>query len=520
MDPEPVGPQGWYQYTADPYEQAYWDHDDGPEAQLDDWDALGLGGLSGARDFAVMSGGEIRGINRAAGHNGTSNDETLASITCGLQNAVCAGLEPGAGCSYGSGGSCTDMFLDPLADPSFSPCDCSGWAPDVANERRLIVSDENFSAWHLGWRDHYQSMYGGFEGTTTDARDFIATDAVFLAWWHFDSRKQEKFAVVGNEMALGKVEDAAEAGFDSVVAPGQDPELARALAAAAAGAASPTPKNPAPNWRGLLGLVQFGWGADDEAPLHLLQSGWYFWQTDWGLLETWYLDDVGAEPDPLYAGSWHTDDTEWSLDVGPVQRWGKGFLNPTTAKDVSLPIYGYNVDANTFTWTSDPVDLEPEWVVAAEPPGGGAPLPIENAWALLRFYARPNMPTNGCDIDVTFHWYAAGTLLASDAGMITVGDCGDGMDNNNDGQVDNPVGCTLSPESVFEDGQGLGQDLVVFSARAPFDVHLPTVDQVAVELEVEGCSETVSLPGGGTATYDFQFHNPSLYQGMPRFDWV
>jgi len=124
------GSQDIYSWSPDVYEQRWWDHVFGPEAQLSAIDVLGLSGNEDFDEFVLVSGGEIRGINRAEDHEATAASDKLGSLICGFEDAICHGLE-GTACtsSYGPEG-CANMFEDPL-DPtsSFSACTCMGWTP-------------------------------------------------------------------------------------------------------------------------------------------------------------------------------------------------------------------------------------------------------------------------------------------------------------------------------------------------------------------------------------------------------
>jgi len=515
--------QGIYAYTPDTYEEAFWEHDVGPRSQMDTLGGLGLAGVSQFDQFVVMSGGEIRGLNRAEDHEATSLDEKLASWTCGAQDAVCTGLEGWPlGCpSPGGGGTdCSAMFDDPLTvgpGATFAPCDCSTSMPDSGNRNRLIVPDENYTEWHVGHRSLYQAMYGGFEDASTAAREDIGQDAVFLTWWHHDSSKQTSLdgraEVVGNEMMLGKAEDAHEAGFSSVGAAGTDPENARAWAAAIAGSSPASPHFGQDDKRidvDLLGSAQFGWGEDEHAPLRMLQSGWYFWQSEWALLDTWYLVDEPSGP-------------SWRQELGSPPEWteagafghtyvGRGFLlgGMPNGDDVALPVRGRRLENSTFTWASEQVNLDPVW--ATEQPGnalGGGSIDPDWAQVMLRFYARVNGSPPGCSVDVEFTFYSPTGPFVRPA-VLRGGDCFDDRDNDGDGLPD-----LFDPQCVtsgfWEDGTPAGSDLVALSATASFsDLLVDDVEAVSVEVDVSGCDE---------GQQQFNFHNPSLYQGVPNFEW-
>ena len=513
--------QGIYAYTPDTYEQAFWDHEQGPRSQMGTLGGLGLSGVSQFDQFVVMSGGEVRGLNRSEDHEATTLDEKLASFTCGAQDAICQGLEGTTGCPNGGSGwvDCSPMFADPLTSASFAPCDCRAAVPDSGNTNRLIVPDENYTWWHLGGRDNYQAMYGGFQDTSIDARDSVADDAVFLTWWHHDASKQlsatSRADVIGNEMMLGKAEDADAAGFASVGAAGTDPENARAWAAAIAGTNPATPHSGNYDRRidlDLLGSAQFGWGQDEHAPLRMLQSGWYFWQAEWALLDTWYLADEASGP------GWRKELSgipEWTLTGSPPEAYvGVGLLRGTVAngQDVALPVKGRKVKNSTFTWESEPVNLDPVWTEQqpGNALGGGS---VDPTWAqvLFRYYARPGGTAPGCTMNVEFTFYGPGGMTIR-PGVVRGGDCYDDRDNDGDGDTDGADPECFGALSYWEDGTEDASDLMVFTARASFaDLISAGVDEVSVELDVSGCDDQEDGP--------FVFHNPSLYQGVPNFDW-
>jgi hypothetical protein len=263
--PGVVTRQKSYTYAPDVDSERFWDHAWSPTAQLDALDEVG--------DLVLVSdlGGEVRGLGR----HELSTEEALVAFHQRLVEA-----------SRGA---------------------------------RLLVAADMYMPWHNGGdseggvpgRHGYQVPFGGEWGDSWTARRGFPEETLFVAWWHYDTRRAGS-PVGGVETALGFVEDLARDGLDSVGVSAWDPDNARHWAAMAASGQT-------------AGVGHYGWGTDLQAPRILLQAGRIFWQPGWRHLDSWTMSDdpdlPGGDETSTVAivGMRHADSSE--LSWPRVGRW-------------------------------------------------------------------------------------------------------------------------------------------------------------------------------------------------------
>ncbi len=468
--------QDGYVYSPNVFEPDFWSDPMSPEGQMQSLAAAPIGRSSMAlnpdlRDeFILVSdlGGEIRGFNRAWDVELVDNAEKFASYYCKVKESACDAFGTSVGPPM-CNGTCDSMFLPVGA--GFAPCDCSGWTgvPAGPNEYRLLIAGDMFNRWHNGDRFLYQVPYGGVEGESTDARDAMPADTVFLAWWHSDAQRNAS-QVVGHEMSAALIEDFMSASKSVIGATAWDPENIRTWSAMAAAGPMLGEGFPA-----ILGLAHYGWGSDDEGPDYMAQAGHYAWQAEWQTLRTWFLSS-----DPNAPGG---DETA----LPPHDQWFSAGFGAPVDDQVLRPPVGQRLETLAgATWVSPWVPVDHSLLVS--PPVGGPVWSWNEPWAqvLLRFYAE--LPSPQCSLEVEFEfkpvvggapWAVAGTL-----------------------QQDSSAPGWANDEHLW-----------AWSAVAPLEY---SSGSPPGDLLVRGRVEYVlcALPGS-PATFD----NPTLYQGRPFIDF-
>ena len=305
-------------------------------------------------------------------------------------------------------------------------------------------------------------------------------------------------------MMLGLVEYFEAQGFDRIGAAAQDPDNARVWAAAATGATTtpPTPNGNA-DIDGLIGVAHFGWGPENEAPLNLLQTGWYLWQSEWALLDTWHLTQDAAAPGGDETGEW-TVSGGYSLS----QFQGITWIRPFSPGELTWPLEGRKIKGDTFSWESEYLALEPDYVV----PIFGVPYDV--AGVMTRIYVRPRDfgdPASNCAIGGDYYFTDAVGSWGPIAADVVAGDCMDGLDNDGDTATDG-ADADCASDAIFEDGSLPDPDaLLAIGLRGTSQnvgSRVPT--HVSIDIEVSSC---------GTAADGLEFFNPTLYQSVPSIDF-
>ncbi len=466
--PKVKGAQESYVYAPNVFASDYWADHRSPTSQMGTLVTdLGHGPASPDPDkhdaFILVSdlGGEIRGFNRAwANEAMAENSEKFASYYCKLKEGLC---DEGLGDS-GCGFTCDPMFNDPNGS-SWAPCDCSA-SGEVSP--RLLIAADMFALTHNGARELYQVPYGGRDGASMLARDTMPADTVFSTWWHYDSMKAGS-AVGGQEMAAGLVEDLTGAGFDVIGAPSADPDNQRLWAAFAAREQDPEAAN-------IIGVAHYGWGGDVEGPEYMAQTGHYSWQSEWALLDHWFLSHSSDLPGGNEQFEWNTAGA-WALGA-PIE---DELARPAMGKWLRTSGPG------AATWTSPWVELDlsqlpaPDWLYTSV----GWKASWTEPWVqlLLRFYAR--LPDPSCDIEPTLELRAA----------------------NSTGIAVQTAALTPDPSG----GQHPGGNLKVFSARAG----QPALWLHAQDLTGLEARASLAFSGCTNAVLD----SPALYQGISWIDF-
>lgn len=337
--------QKTYTYTPGIYQQAWWSSPTAPSAQLQGQD---LG------EWLLLSdlGGEARGVDRLGPLSETSAAETLASYVCAIEATACEDC-----------GSCAEMFL-PFSDPDFGPCACADWPTETGP--RLLIAGDMFTPLHnggdgegLALREGYQVPHGGDWGPSWAAREDLPSDAAFLTWWHYDSRRAGK-AVGGHETLMGFVESYAETGHASIGASAWDPDNQRVWAALAAGSGE-THALP------VAGVAQFGWSSDAQGVRVMHNASRWFWSPGWSHVQAWLISD-----NPDLPGGDETLSTEM-----------EGFVLERSTNEMIWPQTGKwaRVSGEAASWASPQVAVSGERVLARV----HAALPEEDCSLTLRF---------------------------------------------------------------------------------------------------------------------------------------
>lgn len=326
--------QSAYNFTVDVTEARFWESPTGPWAQLDTYRS---GGELG--DFVLLSdlGGEARGLGRAEALSGLGPAEVLATYTCAVEAELCTDC-----------GDC-DSVLYPSGSGPTGPCTCVDWAGGP----RLLVAGDMFTWLHNGGdsaagvpgKEDYQLPYGGPSGGSWWARRMMPASTLYLAWFHFDSRKDGS-PVGGHEQVTGVVEDLAADGLGLLPVSAWDPDAQRAWAALAA-AGGP-----------VEGVAHYGWGSDTQGARIAQQAGAVFWSPGWRQLAAWTQSD-----DPTLPGG--DERAELTLQ-------GLAFA---TATGLDWPLHGrwLSILDATASWEGPAVPIAGERVLArvyATPPAG------------------------------------------------------------------------------------------------------------------------------------------------------
>lgn len=330
--------QSAYNFTVDVTEPRYWSAPTGPWAQLQTYrDGGELG------DFVLLSdlGGESRGVGRAEALNGFGPAEVLSSFTCAVEAEVCEGC-----------GDC-DGLLSPEPGEAPTPCECSDWTGGP----RLLIAGDMFTWLHNGGdsaqgqpgKEDYQLPFGGPSGGSWWARRDMPADAVYLAWFHFDSVK-DGVPVGGHEQVTAFVEDFAADGRSVVPVSAWDPDAQRAWAALAA-AGGP-----------VVGVAHYGWGTDTQAARVAQQAGAVFWSPGWTQRAAWTQSDDPTLPGGDERGELTltglTFETASGLDWPLVSRWLRILDDTASWEGPAVAVSGERVLARVFanppegcTWT-------------------------------------------------------------------------------------------------------------------------------------------------------------------------
>ncbi len=239
--PGVVTRQKSYTYAPDVDSERFWDHAWSPTAQLE--------GLEGLGDLVLVSdlGGEVRGLGR----NELSTQEALIAF-----HQRVYGASRGARLLVAA-----DMYM---------PGHNGG---DTSSDGGLQI---------VPGRHGYQVPFGGDWGDSWTARRGFPVDTLFVAWWHYDTRRAGA-PVGGVETALSFVEDLASDGLDALGVSAWDPDNARHWAAMGASGE-------------IAGVGHYGWGTDQQAPRVMLQAGRLFWQPGWSHLQSWTMSDRAELP--------------------------------------------------------------------------------------------------------------------------------------------------------------------------------------------------------------------------------
>lgn len=344
--------QKTYTYSPGVFNPRYWEDATSPTRQVQ---------AMGAQDPAWMLisdlGGEARGVDRLDPLVDLHTSQVLSAFVCQVESEVCEGC-----------GDCSSSLL-PLSDPGFAPCACADWETDTGP--RLLIAGDMYSAWHNGGdtdtvpvREGYQVPHGGDWEGSWEARHDLPSDAVFLTWWHYDSRRAGK-AVGGQETALGFVLDYAETGHATVGASAWDPDNQRVWAALAAGT-DRTHDLP------VAGVAQFGWGSDAQGPRVMANAGRWFWNPGWSHVAGWLQSTDAGMPGGDESSQWSASGMH---------------LEPST-DDMIWPQVGdwQVIDGDSASWVG------PMRQVRWEGQEGGERV-------LVRFYA--TLPA-GCSVQTTF----------------------------------------------------------------------------------------------------------------------
>lgn len=244
-------------WTPDPFAEGWWTDPTGVAAQID--------ALDTDPEWLLVSdlGGEARGVARSG--EGFTPAGILSSLHCGIVDALGAA-------------DCSGLWQDGQV------CAC----PDADPEPRLLVAADMYTPWHNGGdglvpgKEGYQGPHGGPWGGSWTARRDMPSNTVYLAWWHFDTRKAGK-PNSGMEHVLGIVQDFGTDGLDVIGASAWDPDMQQIWAAMAAG-----------GWT--QGVAHFGWGTDAQGPRVLDNAGRVFWQPQWALIDAWGQGDDALAP--------------------------------------------------------------------------------------------------------------------------------------------------------------------------------------------------------------------------------
>lgn len=477
--------QGYNASPPDVFNPNYWDDPLAlsPKGQLTAYQTL-YGGVE--PDFVMLSdlGGELRGIGRAPDAYGVSSSDILSTYTCMVDYLVCdtsvVACDAPATTSGGGGmlESCWQSQVDP-ASAAFQACDCSSSTRHLsalteAQTPNLLVSGDMYTEWHNGGRELYQLPYGGFQDPLFDGREKLASGHVtFLSWWHFSAYKANSGSnlpapIVGHETLYTIAKDLFDAGFDTIGAPGGDPDNLREWSALAG--ASNAPGGGQRDNPHVVGTAAFLWQDDASALAEsnriMAQSARYAWQPEWMLLKSWELTPSVATAEPVPGG---LDDSEWLTSAGTLQ--------PSHSTQ-AWPLWGWRLNGSSISWTGLPVPLvdEPGWVYADKTQ---STTPKADGGFVLRWYGEFS------DTDCT----VSGTMLYAFSDGTTASTTGYGLPN-------------LTADSTGKHN--------VWSMR--FDA--PGAPGALVELLDASPTVDIFCPGA-TATFD----NPSLYQAMPSIDF-
>lgn len=363
-------------YNASPpdvFNSDYWASTLSPEAQLNAYASL----LTDEPDFIMLSdlGGELRGIGRAPDAYGVNSADTLSTYTCMVDFLVCDSSL--VNCTTTSNAIPTTSGVGDLescwssqvgaSSNQFDACDCSSslrhlGALEESTTPDLLVSGDMYSQWHNGGRELYQLPYGGFREQLYTARDKLSNSHVtFLSWWHFSAYKansgsSEPAEIVGHETLYGIAKDLSDAGFDTIGAPGGDPDNLREWSAL--GGAHGAPNRSSRDNPKVVGTAAFLWQGTDsalsESSLIMAQSARYAWQPEWMLLKSWELALATSQSQPRPGG---VDYSEWSSNAGTIT---------PSHNTQAWPLWGWRLTGPTINWTGAdvPVVDEPGWIYA------------------------------------------------------------------------------------------------------------------------------------------------------------
>ncbi|MFT5584951.1 MAG: hypothetical protein ACI9VR_002539 [Cognaticolwellia sp.] len=475
-------------YNASPpdvFNSDYWASNLSPDAQLSAYATL----LADEPDFVMLSdlGGELRGIGRAPDAYGVSSADTLSTYTCMVDYLVCDSTlvsctttATHAPTTSGTGGDLESCWASQVS-PSlteFDACDCSGSlrhlsALDESTSPDLLVSGDMYTQWHNGGRELYQLPYGGFQEQLYTARDKLSSHVTFLSWWHFSAYKANSGStdpaeIVGHETLYGIAKDLSDAGFNTVGAPGGDPDNLREWSAL--GGAHGAPNRSARDNPKVVGTAAFLWQGTDsalaESSLIMAQSARYAWQPEWMLLKSWELAMGSAQLQPRPGG---VDTSEWTSTAGTV--------TPSHSTQ-AWPLWGWRLSGSTINWAGADVAVvdEPGWIYADK---SASTTPRTGTGFVLRWYGE--LPNDDCTVTsaVTYHFDSGATTSTTGSGLAPLGPDNTGEHNIWSMRFDAPV--------------------------------LPTSTAVLVDAVP---SIDISCPGEPAS-----FDNPSLYQAMPSIDF-